>query len=83
MSKATKPTKPVATPKPATKEEQERRVKMFIAQKKEQLFQGCLFALLSNPYVMEKYADQDIVISADKVSDHAIQMMYNLEKTED
>lgn len=72
--------KPVpGIPKPLTKEEKEQRAKMFLAQKKEQLFHGCLFALLSNPYVMERYGDQDIVVSADKVSDHALKMMYNLE----
>lgn len=79
MSKSMKAVKP-ATP---TKEEQAKRVSMYLAQKKEQLFQGCLFALLSNPYVMEKYGDQDIVISADKVSDHALKMMYNLDEKED
>ena len=80
MSKSTKPVQ--RAPKPLTKEEQAQRVKMILAQKKEQLFHGCLFALLSNPYVMERYGDQDIVVSADKVSDHALKMMYNLEDKE-
>ena len=46
----TKPIKPaMMQPKPLTKEEQAQRFAQFLAQKKEQLFQGCLFSLLSNP----------------------------------
>ena len=34
---------------PITKEEQAQRLSIYLAQKKEQLFQGCYFALISNP----------------------------------
>ena len=83
MNKTTKPIKPVMMqPKPLTKEEQAQRVSQFLAQKKEQLFQGCLFSLLSNPNV---YAGrpEGIIEKANEMADLAIAKLYGLEQKED
>jgi dsDNA-binding SOS-regulon protein len=72
--KAVKP----ATP---TKEEQAKRVSMYLAQKKEQLFQGCLFALLSNPKCYDN--DPNVILEeAEMYADEALKKMYNLDEKE-
>ena len=85
----TKPIKPVMMqPKPLTKEEQAQRFAQFLAQKKEQLFQGCLFSLLSNPAVTDGEAMEDsdrlahITWTANYLAEKAIKKMYNLEGKE-
>ena len=86
MSKTTKPNKPVMMPmKPLTKEEQAQRVSQFLAQKKEQLFQGCLFSLLSNPNVVTGpiVTNRDEVMEkANELADLALKRMYNLDGME-
>ena len=86
MSKTTKPNKPVMMPmKPLTKEEQAQRVSQFLAQKKEQLFQGCLFSLLSNPNVVTSpiVTNRDEVMEkANELADLALKRMYNLDGME-
>ena len=75
--------KPVpGIPKPLTKEEKEQRAKMFLAQKKDQFFQGCLFSILSNPNV---YAGrpEGIIEKANEMADLAIAKLYGLEQKED
>ena len=66
-----------------TKEEQAQRVAAFLAQKKEQLFQGCLFSLLSNPkaVIVEKDALYAVEV-AERVANEALKKMYNLEQKE-
>ena len=82
----TKPIKPVMMqPKPLTKEEQAQRFAQFLAQKKEQLFQGCLFSLLSNPNVVtgSLVTNRDEIIDkANELADLALKKMYNLEGKE-
>jgi len=80
MSKSMKAVKP-ATP---TKEEQAKRVSMYLAQKKEQLFQGCLFALLSNPAIVKDHiAMNGVVDTANGLAGIALKKMYNLDEKED
>ena len=69
-------------PRPLTQEEQAQRLAAFIAQKKEQLFQGCLFSLLSNPSFFP--TDTEVVIKrAEKLADSALFKMYpNIKKDE-
>lgn len=75
--------KPVpGIPKPLTKEEKELRAKMFLAQKKEQFFHGCLFSLLSNSDITERYGNVEIVNLADEFAERGIAKMYNLEPKE-
>ena len=82
----TKPIKPVMMqPKPLTKEEQAQRFAQFLAQKKEQLFQGCLFSLLSNPNVVigSLVTNRDEIIDkANELADLALKKMYNLDGME-
>ena len=82
----TKPIKPVMMqPKPLTKEEQAKRFAQFLAQKKEQLFQGCLFSLLSNPNVVTGpiVTNRDEVMEkANELADLALKRMYNLDGME-
>ena len=86
MNKTTKPIKPVMMqPKPLTKEEQAQRFAQFLAQKKEQLFQGCLFSLLSNPNVVTGpiVTNRDEVMEkANELADLALKKMYNLDGKE-
>ena len=75
--------KPVpGIPKPLTKEEKEQRAKMFFAQKKEQFFQGCLYSLLSNSDITERYGNVEIVNLADEFAERGIAKLYNLEQKE-
>ena len=80
----TKPIKPVMMqPKPLTKEEQAQRFAQFLAQKKEQLFQGCLFSLLSNPAICKDSISMNgIVDTASGLADIALKKMYNLDGKE-
>lgn len=82
----TKPIKPVMMqPKPLTKEEQAQRFAQFLAQKKEQLFQGCLFSLLSNPNVVTSSIvtnRDEIIDKANELADLALKKMYNLDGKE-
>lgn len=59
---------------PLTKEEQAQRLSIYLAQKKEQLFQGCLYALLSNPEVHE--GPDRIVYLAEQYADAALSKLY-------
>ena len=78
----TKPIKPVMMqPKPLTKEEQAQRFAQFLAQKKEQLFQGCLFSLLSNSAFFPTAPDL-VVQRANELADLALKKMYNLDGME-
>lgn len=76
--------KPVpGIPKPLTKEEKEQRAKMFLAQKKEQFFQGCLFSLLSNPAIVKDHISMNgVVDTANGLAEIALKKMYNLEPKE-
>jgi len=72
-------TKKVRTPgpPPLTDEEKAQRMSMFLAQKKEQLFQGCLFSLLSNPNVCKQNVLIDDVIKlAEDTAGDALKKMY-------
>ena len=80
MSKSIKPVPGV--PKPLTKEEQAQRMAAYLAQKKEQLFHGCLFSLLSNSDITERYGNVEIVNLADEFAERGIAKMYNLEPKE-
>ena len=80
MTKSMKPVQPA--PKPLTKEEKAQRMSIYLAQKKEQLFHGCLFALLSNSDITERYGNVDIVNLAEEFADRGIAKMYNLEGKE-
>ena len=66
-----------------TKEEQAQRVAAFLAQKKEQLFTGCLFSLLSNPAIVKDHISMNgVVDTANGLAEIALKKMYNLEDKE-
>jgi len=68
----------VTRSKKPTKEEQAQRLAVYIAQRKEQLFQGCLFSLLSNPAIVKDYASMHgIVDTANGLAEIAIKKLYN------
>lgn len=69
---------------PLTKEEQAQRLSIYLAQKKEQLFQGCLYALLSNPAIVKDYASMHgIVDTAYGIAGIALNKLYPNIKTEE
>ena len=74
MSKSIKPVPGV--PKPLTKEEQAQRMAAYLAQKKEQLFQGCLFSLISNPNYYPATEGKDLIDKANAFADAVIRKMY-------
>ena len=80
MTKSMKPVRPA--PKPLTKERQAQRMSIYLAQKKEQLFQGCLFALLSNPSFFPGNEKYEAVEYAEEIADLAVRKMYNLDGQE-
>ena len=61
-------------PKPLTKEEKAQRLAAFLAQKKEQLFQGCFFSMLSNP----EYYHIGPEVMADRAEEFATAAHYKL-----
>ena len=64
-------------PQPLTKEEQAQRLSVFLAQKKEQYFQGCLFSLLSNPAIVKDSASlHGIVDTANGMAGIALKKLY-------
>lgn len=81
MTKSMKPVRPA--PKPLTKEQQAQRMSIYLAQKKEQLFQGCLFALLSNSDITERYGNVEIVNLAEEFAERGIAKVYNIGGKED
>lgn len=69
---------------PLSTEEQAQRLSIYLAQKKEQLFQGCLYALLSNPAIVKDYASMHgIVDTADGIAGIALEKLYPNIKTEE
>jgi len=81
MSKSMKPV--AGVPKPLTKEEKAQRMAAYLAQKKEQLFQGCLFSLLSNPKMVDGYNSAlTAVDTANGLAEIAIKKMFNLDGKE-
>ena len=75
--------KPVAAPRPLTKEEQAQRLSVFLSQKKEQYFQGCLFSLLSNPAIVKDSLSMNgIVDTANGLADIVLEKLYNLKNEE-
>ena len=81
MTKARKPLPFTSAPKPLTKEEQAQQVARMLAQKKDQLFTGVLFAIVSNPSVVNGcntgFAER-LVDYADEVATIALKKLYNL-----
>lgn len=76
--------RPTPAPRPLTKEEQAQRLSAIFAQKKEQLFQGCLFSLLSNPAIVkDSLAMQDVVDKANGLAEIALYKLYPNLKEED
>lgn len=72
--------KPVAAPRPLTKEEQAQRLSVFLSQKKEQYFQGCLFSMLSNPAIVkDSLSMQSVVDLANGLAGIALKKFYNTE----
>jgi len=76
----TKSMKPVRTvPLPISKEDKAKQMAAFLAQKKEQLFQGCLYSLLSNPAIVKDHiAMNGVVDTANGLAEIALKKMYNL-----
>ena len=83
MTKTKQIPRVMPVPKPLTKEEQARQMAAFLAQKKEQLFQGCLFALLSNSDITERYGNVEIVNLAEEFAERGIAKVYNIGGKED
>ena len=100
MSKSTKPTEPVFRPvaKPATQEEKERQVAIYLANEKKTYFQLILANLCQNPNAVRetqitvKGTDGiaraqlnilDIVDAALDGADYIIEKLYPVEKKED
>ena len=81
MTKARKPLPFTPAPKPLTKEEQAQQVARMLAQKKDQLFTGVLFAIVSNSSVVNGcntgFAER-LVDYADEVANSALKKLYNL-----
>ena len=81
MTKARKPLPILQAPKPLTKEEQAQQFARMLAQKKDQLFTGVLFAAVSNPNLVSKTSGEwaeTLVDYADAVATIALKKLYNL-----
>lgn len=77
MSKATKPTlRPV--PKPATQEEKERQVALYLANEKKTYFQ-----LILDNLIQAGTHPKNAVDLAIEAADYAIEKLYPVEKKED
>lgn len=75
--------RPVPAPKPLTDEEKVQRASAFLAQKKEQYFQGCLFSLLSNPAIVkDSVSMEEIVDKANGLADIVLEKLYHLKNEE-
>lgn len=73
-----KKTQKQPTWQPLTQEEKQAQVKHFLAQKKEQYFQGCLFSLLSNPAICKEGGPntESIITLADLLADKVLEKMF-------
>ena len=75
--------RPVPAPKPLTDEEKMERASAFLAQKKEQYFQGCLFSLLSNPAIVKDSLSMNSVVdTANGLADIVLEKLYHLKNEE-
>lgn len=83
MTKTKQIPRVMPVPKPLTKEEQARQMAAFLAQKKEQIFCGSLFALLSNPSFFPGNDVFDAIDFAKRAAAGAIEELYNIELKED
>ena len=77
MTKARKPLPFTQAPKPLTKEEQAQQVARMLAQKKDQLFTGVLFAAVENQKLVGQ-RPEEYVNFADEVATLALKKLYNL-----
>ena len=77
MTKARKPLPILQAPKPLTKEEQAQQVARMLAQKKDQLFTGVLFAAVENHKLVGQ-RPEEYVNFADEVATVALKKLYNL-----
>ena len=69
-----------AKTQPLTKEEQAQRLSIYLAQKKEQIFLGCYFALISNP---EHTGPELIADQAEDYAEVALKKLYPNLKSEE
>lgn len=69
-------------PLPLTKEEKVQQVSIYLAQKKEQLFQGCLYSILSNSAFFPT-SPELAVQRADELAELALVKLYPNLKTEE
>ena len=78
MSKSNKPVKPLLAAKPATQEEKERQVALYLANEKKTYFQLILANLIQAGTHPKNAVDLAI-----EAADYAIEKLYPVEKKED